>query len=116
MGWMYHRGEAEERIFFKKGRMRGKVMAVWIECEMLHESSLIVHQLHESHMADKNDENHTDDSWAANPGLFLDAPKPGCFAIAIGVFRSVCLCVSLSSRRPGCSNINTHKGVSLFVS
>lgn len=82
---------------------------------MLHESSLIVHQLHEPHMADKNDEKNNDDSWAANPGLFLDAPKLGCFVSAIGVFQYVCLCVSLSSRRPGCNNIGAHKGVSVFV-
>lgn len=79
---MYHRGEAEDRIF-KKGRIwGGNMMAVWMERrEMLHESSLIVHQLHEPHMADKNDEKNNDDSWAANPGLFLDAPKLGCFVL-----------------------------------
>lgn len=79
---MYHRGEAEDRIL-KKGRIwGGNVMAVWMERrEMLHESSLIVHQLHEPHMADKNDEKNNDDSWAANSGLFLDAPKLGCFVL-----------------------------------
>lgn len=69
-------------------------MAVWMgRREMLHESSLIVHQLHEPHMADKNDEKNNDDSWAASPGLFLDAPKLGCFVFAIGVFQYVSLCV-----------------------
>lgn len=68
-------------------------MAVWMERrEMLHESSLIVHQLHEPHMADKNDEKNNDNSWAANPGLFLDASKLGCFVFAIGAFQYVCLC------------------------
>lgn len=67
-------------------------MAVWMERrEMLHESSLIVHQLPEPHMADKNDEKNKDDSWAANLGLFLDAPKLGGF-----VFGSV------SERLPVC--------------
>lgn len=69
-------------------------MAVWMgRREMLHESSLIVHQLHEPYMADKNDEKNNDDSWAASPGLFLDAPKLGCFVFAIGVFQYVSLCV-----------------------
>lgn len=79
--------------------------------EMPHESSLIVHQLHEPHMADKNDEKNNHDSWAAIPGLFLDAPKLGCFVFAFGAFQHACLCVSLSSRRPGCSNISTHTKV-----
>lgn len=49
------------------------MMAVWMERrEKLHESGLTVHQLHEPHTADKNDEKNNDDSWAANPGLFLD--------------------------------------------
>lgn len=68
-------------------------MAVWMKRrEMLHESGLTVHQLHEPHMADKNDEKNNDDSWAANPELYLDPnpfPKLGCF----GVFQCVCLCV-----------------------
>lgn len=115
VGWTYHRGEAEDRIVKKERIWGGKVMAVWMErCEMLHESNLIVHQLYEPHMADKNDEKNNDASWAASPELFLDASKLGCFVFAIGVFQ-YSACVFLSSRRPGCSKSSAHRGVSGFV-
>lgn len=39
----------------------------------LHESGLTVHQLNESHTADKDDERNNDDSGGANRVLFLDA-------------------------------------------
>lgn len=50
------------------------VMSVSMERQgKLHESGLIVHQLNESHTADKDDERNNDDNGGANGVLFLDA-------------------------------------------
>lgn len=39
----------------------------------LHENGLTVHQLHEPHIADKDDQKNNDDSSGANRVLFLAA-------------------------------------------
>lgn len=65
--------------------------------EKLHESILTVHQRHEPHMADKNDEKKNDDSWAANPGLFLVTLNLPALSLPKECFRT-------SSHGPVCSN------------